>query len=466
MSRRFTLLLAVAALLVAPLASANDLLQLYQQALTQDQTLAAAEHARDAAVEAKPQAWAAVLPQISGSSGIQRQEINSSGQSVIGTSVIHSNFSTRWTWSVNFDDTLFSFADFRSIAQSDVQVAAAENTFLGAQQDLILRVAQAYFGVLSAKDTVRADVAARNAFKAELDEARARFKVGLSTITDVQQAQASYDSSRATLIGDRRALANAHQALGVIVGHDVAQLQPLMTDIPLVGPSPATPQAWVAKAADDNFDVRNAQLQWDIAQREVGIQRAERYPTLDLQGAVGRSAITHLPTTNQGSYVIGLSLDLPLFEGGLIRARVRQATATAAQNQSQYQLARRTNAQQVRDAYRGVISGIASVKAFKQAVASSRTALQSTQMGFRVGTQTETDVLTALQNLDTALKSYYQSRYDYLDAVLSLKQLSGQLTVADLQRVDALLNRDTDNAPPQFPSVLPAAHRPPARPSA
>lgn len=439
--RLFSILAGLA--LLAPVAGhANELMRLYAEALGQDQTLNAARHARDAGVEARPQAWAAVLPQLSTSGGIQRQEIRTaSGSSIINNQVVQGgNFSTSRTWSVSFDNTLFSLAAFLDIAQSNVQVAAAENTYLSDQQDLIMRVAQSYFDVLSARDTVRADLAARDAFKAEMNEAEARFKVGLSTITDVQQAKASFDSANATLIGDQRALDNARQMLGVIVGRDVTKIQPLRRDIPLTPPTPATPDDWIVRALEDNFNVRNARLQWEIAKREISIQRAQRLPTLDLQGAIGRSSVDNLPDSVRRSYAIGLAVNLPLFQGGLVRSRVRQASATAAQNQAQYRLAQRTAKQQVLDAYRGVISGIASVTAFKQALDSSRTALESTRVGFRVGTQTEIDVLMAQQNLFSALKSYYLSRYDYLTAVLTLKQQTGHLTLADLERVDALLD--------------------------
>lgn len=454
MHARLAFALCIAFLLASPASHANDLVRLYNEALAQDQTLAAARHARDAAVEARPQAIAGFLPQIGASAGLQRQRIDYVSTTSTFLRAGSTAYSTNKNWSVTFDDTLWSFQAFRKVQQADVQVAAAENTFLNAQQSLILRVAQAYFNVLAAKDTVRADIAARDAFKAETDEAEARFKVGLSTITAVQQARASYDSARATLIGDRRALDNQRQALGVIVGHDVAALQPLRIDIPLVAPSPQAPEAWVKTALEDSFDVRSALLQWDIAKREIGIQRAQRYPTLDLQGSVGQSLTGGQSGIDSRQYAVGLAINLPLFAGGMIRSQVRQAAATAAQDQAQFQLQHRTTTQQVRDAYRGVMSGIAAVEAFKQAVASNRTALKSTQMSFRVGTQTEIDVLTALQNLYTALKSYYLSRYDYLDSVLTLKQLSGHLTVADLQRVDALLDADASaSGTLQFPAL-------------
>lgn len=452
----------VAVLVLLPPAQANDLMRLYQQAQGADQTLAAARHARDAAVEARPQALAGILPQLSGSGALTRQKTDYLGTTSTFLRAGTSAYATNKSWSVALDDTLFSIAAFRKLGQADVSVAAAQNTFQNAQQSLVLRVAQAYFDVLSARDTLRADEAARDAFRAERDEARAQFQVGLTTITAVQQAQASLDSSQATLIGDRRTLENARQGLTVIVGHPVAALQPLLPNIPLVPPTPDTADAWVRTAQDDNLDLRGALLQWQIAQREVGIQRAQRYPTLNLQGSVGQSDTGGQSGIDQRQYAIGLVMQVPIFEGGLIRSQIRQAAATSSQNQSQYQLAQRNTTQQVRDAYLGVTSGIAAVRSFKQAVISNRTALKSTQMGLQVGTQTETDVLTAVQNLYSSLKNYYQARYQYLDAVLSLDQLAGHLTVADLERIDALLDTDPAAEPPLFPRAPLGPHDTPA----
>ncbi|MDN5874740.1 MAG: TolC family protein, partial [Sinobacteraceae bacterium] len=282
MRLRLAHIFILAGLLAPSLASAGDLMQLYKTALNQDQTLAAARHTRDAAIEAKPQAWAGILPQLNASAGLHRQKTDNLATTSSFLTAGNHFYTTNKSWTLSFQDTLLSFATFRRIAQADIQVAAANNSLENARQSLILRVAQAYFNVLSTRDTLRADSAARDAFKAQLDEAKARFKVGLSTITDVQQAQASYDSSRATLIGDRRGLSNQRQALGVIVHENISGLQPLVSHIPLVLPTPAAAADWVQTASEDNLALRDAKLQWQIAQRDIGIQRAQRYPTLDL----------------------------------------------------------------------------------------------------------------------------------------------------------------------------------------
>lgn len=452
---RRLLVACLSCLLLGPpaIAQAHQLIDLYRLAQTQDQTLAKALHTRDAAVETRPQALSTLLPQLNASANLQRQKIQYLSTSSSFLRAGQNTFATNKSWTVSLSQTIWSFQSYWQLREADVQVAAAENTYLQAQQDLVFRVAQAYFNVLAAKDTVRADLAARDAFKGQFDEAQQRFKVGLSTITDVQQAQSSYDTSRATLIGDRRALANQRQALAVIVGRYTPQLDPLQETIPLTAPTPASPDHWVGAAKQDNFDLRNADLQWLTAQRDIHVQRSQFYPSLALQGSIGQNDSGGQLGTNQRDYAIGLSLNVPIFQGGRVFSQVRQAQATAEQDRSQYQLTLRTTEQQVRNAYEGVTSGIASIRAFKQAVKSSQTALKSTQIGFRVGIQTEIDVLTAQQNLYNALKNYYQSRYDYINSVLTLKQLAGHLTQADLVEVDNLLSSGGDEAPPQFPGL-------------
>lgn len=451
--RRLLLICLIVSLAGLPaLAQAHELLTLYRLARNQDQTLLKARHARDAAVQARPQAWAAWLPQLNASASIQRQKLeylSTKRNSFLRAG--QNTYSTNKSWTVSLSQTVWSFQSYWKLREADVQVAAAENTYLQARQDLILRLAQAYFNVLAARDTLRADRAARDAFKRQLDEAKARFKVGLSTITDVQQAQASYDTRRATLIGDRRTLANQQQALVVIVGRTTPKLEHLQRHIPLESPVPASSAHWVQVARQDNFGLRGASLQWQASQRQVHVQRSQFYPSLALQGSVGQNNSGGQLGSNQRDYAVGLTLNVPIFQGGLIYSQLRQAQATAQEDRAQYQLTLRTTEQQVRDAYDAVISNVASVKAFRQAVKSSSIAMHSTQSSFRAGTQTETDVLTAQQNLYDALKSYYQSRYDYIDSVLTLKQETGHLTEHDLAAIDALLS---NKAAPPFPKLL------------
>lgn len=426
-------------MMVPTLANAHSLTDLYRLAKAQDQTLQASLHSRDVALETRPEALSAFLPNLNASASVQRQRLNYLSTSSRFLTAGQTTYSSNEAWTVTLSQTIWSFESYSKLLESDAQVAAAENTYLQAQQDLVFRLTETYFGVLGAEDTVRADIAAKHAFLDQLNEARSRFGVGLGTIVDVEQAQASYDASRATLITDRQALQGQHEALAVIVDRNVGQLEPLEKNIPLIRPAPSSVKYWIKAATRDNFAVRAADLQWEIAKRDVAVKRAQYLPSLTLQGSVGQTNSGGQLGVNQRDYAVGLTLEIPIFQGGLIYSEVRQAVATAAQDHSLYRLSLRNAVQSIRNAFQAVISEISSVRAFKQAVKSARTALTSTKIGYRVGTQTEVDVLIAEESLFSALKSYYQSRYQYIDAVLALKQASGHLDKSDLQRVDGLL---------------------------
>ncbi|MDE2149914.1 MAG: TolC family outer membrane protein [Gammaproteobacteria bacterium] len=460
MKSKLVTLCICAGLALPGVAAANSLLEIYQEALSRDATLASAEHARDAAVEARPQAWAALLPHVTFSGNEQRQVskfFSTTSRFLLGG---FTTYATNRGYTASLTQQIWSFQDFWQLKESAVQVASAENTYENAAQSLVLRVAQAYFNVLAAQDTVRADVAARDAFASQLEQAKKQFSVGLSAITDVQTAQASYDTSVATLIKDRQALANQRQALAVITGNYRAQIAPLADDIPLAPPDPPNADQWVAAAEKDNLDLRAAQLNYDIAERDVSVQRSARLPSLQLQSSVGRSISGGQSGANVRQWAAGVVLDFPVFQGGLVTSNVRRAVATAAQRQSDLTGQKRTVEQQTRDAYEGVMSGIASVRAFKQAVNSNRTALKAAEVGLQVGTRNVVDVLTAQQNLNTALKNYYQSRYDYLISVLTLEQQAGRLTRNDLAAIDAMLANTVGTPPPPEIPTTPQTNLP------
>jgi outer membrane protein len=450
--RRSALSIVLASSFVLPrVCSANDLLDLYHQALEQDTTLRAAKFQRDAAVEVRPQALSAFLPQLSADAGITRtrNEITTTSTRIItdptnpAASVTTSNtfayYNTNNNYQVTLTQTIWSFETFRRLKEASVQVAQAEASYRSAQQALILRVAQAYFNVLGAVDTVRTNKAERSANERQLQQAQKRFDVGLAAITDVQEAQASYDTSNATLIASERTLSNAKRALAEITGHYQESEQTLRDEIPLASPNPVAPDAWLQAARKENYDVQVAQLQAEAAERNVGVLRARHLPTLYLQGSYGSSNNTSNFNSDSSSGSVGVRLTIPIYTGGNTSSLVRQAVATYEQNRASADGTLRSVERQTRDAFEGVMSGIASVKANQQSVKSNQTALESSQLGLQVGTRTEVDVLNTLRNLFVAQRTFYQSRYDYLVSVLTLKQQAGRLTEVDLSEIDALL---------------------------
>ncbi len=436
----------LASLFLTPaLGSANDLLETYRKALDQDTTLAAAKHQRDASIEARPQALSAFLPQLNAQAGrsLERTKIDTGGDAIQTDptqNVRPSEYFNRADqYQVTLSQTIWSFEAWRQLKQSDAQVALAEATYRDAQQALILRVAQAYFNVLAASDAVRTNTAERDANERQLLQAKKRFEVGLAAITDVQEAQAAFDASVATLIGAERSQANARRALGEITNGYAETAEGLVEEIALPSPNPVSVDDWLKVARDQNFAVQIAELNAAVAEKAVAIAYARHYPTVNLNATYGSNTNSSAFQTNADRGTLGLALNLPIFSGGLTQSQVRQAAATHQQTLSQLEGSKRSIERQTRDAYQGVISGIASVKANQQAVKSNQTALESSQVGLQVGTRTEVDVLNTLRNLYIAQRTYYQSRYDYLISVLTLKQQAGRLTEADLADIDRLL---------------------------
>jgi outer membrane protein len=442
---------------VPALAGANGLLDAYHLAQEQDQTFQAALHQRDASIEARPQAWSALLPQLTGQGSWDRNRLHvlSSTGSTTGTTGTADSKTTEWystkSYSLSLSQTIFDWSQFQTVAQADKQVAEAEATFRSAEQQLITRTAAAYFAVLSAQDTLRADLDAQASFQQQLEQAQKKFDVGLAAITDVRNAQASYDTSTALVIADRTAMDNAKRALSTIVGQPVDAIADLQTDIPLVAPYPASSQDWSKAAGTDNPDLMSAFYASEAARKQISIYRGQYLPTLSAGGQLNRSDSHSKFGSDTLSDAVGLTLNWNIFQGGLTTSQVRQARASYQQSLAQYELQRRTVDQSTRNDYEGVVSGIASVKANKQAVISNQTSLDATQVGLRVGTRTEIDVLNARQLLAAAQKSFYQSRYAYLNSLLALKQDAGRLGENDLAEIDKLVQIAASPSPPLSP---------------
>ena len=260
---------------------------------------------------------------------------------------------------------------------------------------------------------------------------------------------------------DQRALDSAKRSLGQIVGKPVPLIAGLQDDIPLAAPDPLSEDQWVSAALQDNPDLMTSFQTAEAARKNIEVYRGQYLPTLSLQGSVGRRISDYAIESDTIDDAIGLQLNWNIFQGGLVASQIRQARATYLQSQAQYQGERRVVDQGARDAYEQVISGIASVKANKQAVISNQTSLEASQVGLRVGTRTEVDVLTARQALATAQRTYYQARYDYLRGVLSLKQQAGRLIENDLAAIDQLLQAVAQPAP----SIEPVAQPPVVSPA-
>ncbi|MEO7209044.1 MAG: TolC family outer membrane protein [Steroidobacteraceae bacterium] len=435
--------------LLAQAAVANDLKQFYELALTRDTTLQAAHFQRDALVEARPQALAQWLPQISANVSAMRERVGFDSGPALGTQAadcaISSTATTQRCYGtahalgLNLSQTLWSFQSFSQLKEANFQVAAAEANFQGAQQSLLLRVAQAYFGILSAADQLATNVAEREAFSTLLNQAKSREQTGVGPRSDVDQAQAFYDATEQPVIDARNALDDANLALTQIVGQHVAGVAPLREDIPLLSPQPATADEWVSSARQDNFDVRTAQLNMEAASRDISVQRGRGLPTILLTGSGSKITQDDVLGGNQRLDTIGVSFNWPLFSGGAIASAVRQSHALFRETEANYEAAQRTTETQTRAAFRGIVSGIQRIGAARRAVDSGERAVEAMRRNVEFGTGNEFELLNAQNNYYAARRAFAQARYDYLTSVLTLKQQAGRLTEQDLVAIDDLL---------------------------
>lgn len=459
--------LALASLLI-PAVQAETLLEVYEAAVRSDPLLREAEANRLAVLESKPQARAALLPQVdaratlasekSDGSNVFAQVDQNTGELFILTREFEGTQDTT-NWTVELRQSVFRWDQWVRLRQSDKFVAQAEVDYRAAGQDLMLRVSEAYFNVLAAQDALAAEQGSKEAIARQLEQAQKRFEVGLIAITDVQEAQAAYDQSIAAEILAKRTLANAREALREITGQYTAQLAGPRGEFPLVAPEPSDEGRWVEIALEQNLGLLSADIGADITRDDIRIARTGHYPTVDLVASrsdvdvVGeqRTAIrfgaatpplsdpqpADFQTTNDS---IALQFSLPIFSGGGVSSQVREAVYRHRAAKERLERVARETERQTRDSYLGVISEISRVKALRQALESAQTALKATEAGFEVGTRTTVDVLAGRQQLLAAETEYARSRYDYILNVLRLKQAAGTLTVQDLARVNTWLD--------------------------
>ncbi len=449
LSTGLTLLLGVSA---AP-AQAASLLEIYQQALQSDPQIHEAEARRLAALEARPQARSAYLPQINADGGYDISERSgpvgifdpATGQRITVDADIETDV---FDWGVTLTQTLFRWDQLVNLRRANKTVARAEAVREAAQQDLIVRVAQRYFDVLAAEDRLTSRHANRMAIARQLEQAKQRFEVGLIAITDVQESQAAFDQAVADEIAAKRSLATSRELLREITGEYVPALSAPAENFPLIAPEPNDEKSWVDLSLDQNLNLVASRLDEQLARDEISFRRNGHYPTVELVARKRESETDQTTTTTFGttsdsltnpSDSIGVQVTVPLFSSGGTSSRVREAVYLHRAAREQLQRVTRETERQARDAYLGVISERSRVKALEQAVASSRTALEATQAGFEVGTRTIVDVLNSQFALYAAITNYYQSRYDYVLNALRLKQAAGNLAIQDLERIDQFL---------------------------
>ncbi|MEO5933277.1 MAG: TolC family outer membrane protein [Duganella sp.] len=431
-------------------AQAADLLQVYQQALANDAAYASARSSVEAGRERITQGRSGLLPNISASGSNTRntgdftpfnvgQQIgtDSAGQPVLAgkrPGDFHSN-----TYTVALTQPLFNWGLWQTYEQSKLAQAQAEATFAQARQDLITRVAQAYFDVLTAQDNLTSTQAQKVATTEQLASAKRNFEVGTQTITDTHEAQAAYDLVVAQEFAAINDLDNKRTALQVIIGQAPGELSPLRPGVTIAAPEPAAVDPWISSAEGQNFAVISAQLSLEIAKREIARNRANHLPTVNLTAATQHIGQTANGTTKTNS--IGVTWNVPIFSGFAITSKVRETIALEDKARNDLESTKRLASQNARQAFLGMNSGLAQVKALEAAEVSSKSSLDSNKLGYQVGVRINIDVLNAQRQLYATQKDLSKARYDTIMNGLRLKSAAGTLKEDDLAPVNALLAR-------------------------
>ncbi|MCW8934106.1 MAG: TolC family outer membrane protein [Gammaproteobacteria bacterium] len=412
--------------------------QALELAITHDQDLQAAEFAYQSSLASRGLSKAALLPQLNLSAFSNHTEQETENSSVFpnGTSSFESD-----GYSLTLSQTLYNHSVYKKLQQTDMSIAAALATVEAARQDLIIRLATAYFNVLGAQDNLKFATAEKEAISKQLEQSKKRFEVGLIAITDVKESQASYDTSVAQEIDAINILSAQFEALAVILGTYTTTIATMIEDIPLLIPEPADVTKWTDKALENNLQLKAAQYNYQASQKQVSADQSEHYPYLDLvaqhdysSSDGGRFASDSTDTA------ITVQLTIPIYSGGLTSAKHDQSVALKEQSRSLKEKAKRQTLQQTRDAYLGVTSTIAQVKALEQALRSNQAAHEATQAGFEVGTRTAIDVLSTLREVYRAERDYARARYNYVINTLRLKQAAGILNTGDGQSINSFLN--------------------------
>ncbi|MEZ0231384.1 MAG: TolC family outer membrane protein [Methylophilaceae bacterium] len=428
--------------------NAQNLLDIYQLALSNDPVWASARSGNLAAQEKVAQGKALYLPTATFSTNASHSD---SDIRYINNSVFRNGGRESYEtfgYGVNVSQPIFRMQNYLQYQQSKIQVSQADKQLILAQQDLILRTAQAYFDVLLAQDKIDLINAQKSAISRQLEQAQANFDVGTATITDVNEAQAKFDLTTAQEIAAINDLEIKKRTIQSIIGQLPQALATAKADIKTELPEPRAMQQWVEIAEQNNLALNIQQEALQIATKEVDRQNAGHLPTLDAVGNYNDTRAGGSPNgfgSDLQNTTIGLQLQIPLYQGGAINSKVREAVANKQKAQDDVETARRKAELDTQQAYLNLTSSISQVKAYEQALISSQSQLDSTNLGYDVGVRNSVDVLNAQQQLFSAKRDLLQSRYTYLLSALKLKSASGLLNDLDLVSI----NQQLVNAPTQ-----------------
>ncbi|HLX79315.1 MAG TPA: TolC family outer membrane protein [Burkholderiales bacterium] len=423
-------------------ASAQNLQQVYGDAKNYDAQYSASRYALQAGLEKLPQGRSLILPTLGATAGTSTNHL---GISPYGPNPVPQSGRTFYNrnYVVSFSQPVYRPQNWLQYSQADFQVKQAEAVFGSSAQDLIVRTAQGYFDVLAAKDNLRLVQAQKLAIGEQLAQAKRNFEVGTATITDTHEAQARFDLTVAQEIVAQNDIDTKIRALQQITGKVYSALKPLRPKVKLSPPNPATMQTWVDLAEKQGYPVLVQEAGTEIANLQAKIARAGHYPTLDLVATYGQTEQTGSTITGNSAQLnlgtVGLQLALPLYQGGAIDSREREAAAAYEKAKQDLEVARRSSAFSAQQSYLLVINGIATVGALEQALVSSQSSLDSNKLGYEVGVRINIDVLNAQQQVFSTQRDLLVALYGTIMNHLKLKAAAGALREEDLEEVNRAL---------------------------
>ena len=436
--------------LTAPKVFAINLIDVYNQAFVSDTKFKQDFSQWQANKETLPIQRANLLPQLSGTVSLNRNQNKNSGAYFdrAGGNYIpydSSYYNNTTQYALNLTQPIFNFGNWAGVWQAQATVKQAEATYLAAAEDLMMRTSKAYFAILLSQDTLRYTRANKDALRRQLDQTQHQYEVGTIAITDLENTRAGYDKSVSQEIAAVNDLDDKIEQLAEITGVRYTSFNALQDPFPLLSPDPADIERWVKAAEKQNFSLAADSFAALSARENIKIQNAGHLPTLNAIGGYTNgynNNVSGYGDNGRSNVLAGsLSLSVPLFSGGQVVAKAKQAEYQYQQALSKQEQTHRNVVSQTRQAYLGVMSGISKVKADKQTIKSDERSLRSTRAGYTVGTRTMVEVLIAQSALFNDLNSYAADKYNLIIQTLLLKQFSGTLGIGDLQKINGWLQK-------------------------
>lgn len=411
--------------IIAPSTQADDLMQIYQKALTSDPIVLQAQAQRNTLYEQIEENRAPLLPSLSASVGYAKSWNDIQGDN------------DGFTGRLSLSQLIYDHSVWVGLSLAEKAASQADSAYASAMQSLITRVTSAYFNVLTAKDNFEFKGAEKRAIERQLEQTKQRFAVGLTAITDVHEAQAQYDLASASEILAENVLANSYESLREITGIDHKSIDVLDTErFSASTPSPASSADWLKMAESSSIDLMTQRIAKDIAQESITLYKAGHMPTVSLDANYTK-ALEQAQGPDFDSKDIGINIKVPIFEGFKIDSRVKQAQYKYIEASELLEQTHRGVVKNVRNNFNNVTASISSIRAYEQSVVSSESALKATQAGFEVGTRTIVDVLNRTRDLYDSKRQLSEARYGYINSILALKQAAGTINEDDVMAINS-----------------------------